>query len=267
MASATRQSIAKGKQLLQPLLAGADLKFATELFDLGAVLASSSQLRGILSDPSAESDAKKGVVNAVFGKNVSPASLEFLTSLVALRWSRPRDLVVAIEHLGVHAVASIAAANAEIAEVESSLFAFHQAITTDSELQFALADKNAPSNAKAALADALTAGKTSAEAALLIRSAVTAPGKRRASVVLGEFAKQVAEFAERLVAVVTVANKIDASQLERIEKTLSANYGRPMTVNLKVDPSILGGVRIQIAGDVIDGSVATRLQAAKLQLA
>jgi F-type H+-transporting ATPase subunit delta len=40
-----------------------------------------------------------------------------------------------------------------------------------------------------------------------------------------------------------------------------------MTVNVEVDPSILGGVRIQVAGDVIDGSIETRLKAAKLQLA
>jgi F-type H+-transporting ATPase subunit delta len=85
--------------------------------------------------------------------------------------------------------------------------------------------------------------------------------------VLGEFAKQVAAFAERLVAVVTVAGSIDKAQIARIEKSLSANYGHPMTVNVEVDPSILGGVRIQVAGDVIDGSIATRLQAAKLQLA
>ena len=267
MASATRQSIAAAKQQLTPLLAKADLKFAKELFDLGAALATSSQLRGILSDPSAESGAKSGIVKAVFGKSVSSTSLEFLTGLVALRWSRPRDLIIALEQLGVHAVASIAAKAGTIAEVESALFAFQSAITGDSELQFALADKNAPAEAKAKLAEALVGKKASKEAALLIRAAVTAPGKRRASVVLSEFAKQVAAFAERLVAVVTVAGSIDKAQIARIEKTLSTKYGHPMTVNVEVDPSILGGVRIQVAGDVIDGSIATRLKAAKLQLA
>lgn len=267
MASATRQSIATAKQQLTPLLAKADLKFAKELFDLGAALASSSQLRGSLSDPSAESAAKAAIVNAVFGKHVSKASLEFLTGLVALRWSRPSDLVVALEQLGVHTVAAIAAKAGTIAEVESSLFAFQSAITGDSELQFALADKNAPTEAKAALAEKLVGKKASKESALLIRAAVTAPGKRRASIVLGEFAKQVAAYAERLVAVVTVAGSIDKAQVGRIEKTLSSKYGHPMTVNVKVDPSIIGGVRIQVAGDVIDGSIATRLKAAKLQLA
>ena len=267
MASATRQSIATAKQQLTPLLAKADLKFAKELFDLGAALAASAQLRGSLSDPSAESAAKAGIVKAVFGKHASAASLDFLTSLVALRWTRPRDLVVALEQLGVHAVASIAAKAGTIAEVESALFAFQSAITGDSELQFALADKNAPADAKAALADKLVGKKVSKEAALLIRAAVTAPGKRRASVVLGEFAKQVAAFAERLVAVVTVAGSISKAQIGRIEKTLATNYGHPMTVNVNVDPSIIGGIRIQVAGDVIDGSIATRLQAARLQLA
>ena len=267
MASATRQSTAKAMVALKPLLAKADIKFAEELFGLGAVLASSAQLRGILSDPSAEKDAKAGVVKAVFGKTASKTSLDFLNTLVALRWSRPSDLAIALETLAVHSVASIAAAKKKLDELESALFGFQQAVDSDSELQFALADKSASEAAKSKLVDALIKGKTSAEAALLIRRAVVASGKRRASSVLEAFSKQVSAFAERLVAVVTVAAPIDAKQLTRLEKSLAATYGQSLKLNLEIDPAILGGIRVQIAGDVIDGTLVTRLNEAKLQLA
>ena len=69
MASSTRQSLAQAKEALEPLLAKADLKFAEEIFAIGAAVASSSQLRSILSDPSAEVNAKSGALNAVFGKS------------------------------------------------------------------------------------------------------------------------------------------------------------------------------------------------------
>jgi F-type H+-transporting ATPase subunit delta len=267
MASATRQSTAKAMVALKPLLAKADIKFAEELFTLGAVLASSAQLRGILSDPSADKDAKAGVVKAVFGKVASKPSLDFLNSLVVLRWSRPRDLAMALETLAVHAVASIAAAKKKLDELESSLFGFQQAIETDSELQFALADKSASEQAKTKLVDTLIKGKASAEAALLIRRAVLGSGNRRASLVLETFGKQVSAFADRLVAVVTVAAPIDAKQLARLEKSLAASYGQSLKLNLEIDPAILGGIRVQIAGDVIDGTLVSRLNEAKLQLA
>ena len=124
MASSTRQSLTAAKKALTPLLAKADLKFAEEIFAIGAAVASSSQLRSILSDPSAEAKAKSGALNAVFGKNVSGSALEFATALVELRWSTGQDLVRAFEELAVYAVAAIAANNKKINDVESELFAF-----------------------------------------------------------------------------------------------------------------------------------------------
>jgi F-type H+-transporting ATPase subunit delta len=67
--------------------------------------------------------------------------------------------------------------------------------------------------------------------------------------------------------VVTVASPINAKQLARLEKSLAKTYGQSLKLNVEIDESILGGVRIQIAGDVIDGSLSNRLNAAKLQLA
>lgn len=267
MASATRQSTAKALAALKPLLAKADIKFADELFAVGAVLASSAQLRGILSDPSAELDAKAGVVKAVFGKTASKASLDFLTSLVSLRWSRPRDLVTALETLAVHTVASIAAGNKKLDALEAALFGFQQAIDTDAELQFALADKNASAEAKTKLVESLIKGKATPEASLLILRAINGSGSRRASTVLEAYGKQVSAFAERLVAVVTVAQPISDKQIARLEKSLATAYGQSLKLNIEINPAILGGVRVQIAGDVIDGTLSSRLNEAKLQLA
>lgn len=267
MASATRASLAKAQSALKPLLASADIKFADELFSLGEILASSSQLRGILSDPSAEQDAKAGVIKSVFGKVASKPALDFLSALVALRWSKPSDMVAAVETLAVHTVASIADKAKKLDVLESTLFAFQQAVDTDPELQFALADKLGGAEAKSKLVEALLKGKSTPEATLLVRRAVVGARKRSVSAVLQSFGKQVSAYVERLVAVVTVAQPISDKQLDRLGKSLAKTYGHSLKLNVEIDESILGGVRIQIDGDVIDGSLSNRLNAAKLQLA
>jgi len=267
MASSTRQSLAAAKEALSPQLASADLKFAEEIFAIGSAIASSGQLRSILSDPSAEAKAKSGALTAVFGKSVSAAALEFANSLVALRWSTGQDLVAAFEQLAVFTVAAIAAKSKHLASVESELFAFQLAVDADQELQFALGSAAATDEAKISLVDALLKGKASEEAAVLIRRAVTGTRRRRVVVTLDQFGKQVSAYAERLVATVTVASPITAKQLERLEAALAKSYGHSLKLNVEVDESILGGMKVQVGGEILDGSLSARLLQAKLQLA
>lgn len=267
MASSTRQSLASAKAALQPLLATADLTLASQLFSVAGAVAGSAQLRNLLSDPSAEEMAKSGAVSAVFGKAVSAPVLQFVTSLVALRWSKGSDLVASLEQLGVIAAANVAAKNGTVEALSNELFAFQNAIETNSELQFALASKTATTEARTNLVTALLGNKASAEATLLIKQAVTATHKLRASVVLDHFGKHVAQVAQSLVATVKVAQPLNEKQLSRLQAALTKLYGSSVKLNVEHDPSIIGGVRIQIADEIIDGSLISRLNQAKLSLA
>jgi F-type H+-transporting ATPase subunit delta len=263
MASSTRQSLAAAKEALNPLLAKADLKFAEEIFVIGAAVASSAQLRSILSDPSAEAKAKSGALTAVFGKGVSASALEFSNSLVALRWSTGQDLVAAFEQLAVFTAAKAKT----LSKVESEIFAFQTAVDSDQELQFALGNNAASDDAKIALVNSLLKGKATEEASVLIRRAVTGARRRRVAVALEQFGKQVSAYAERLVATVTVAAPVSVKQLERLEAILAKSYGHSLKLNVEVDESILGGMKVQVGGEILDGSLSARLLQAKLQLA
>ncbi|MFM6980691.1 MAG: F0F1 ATP synthase subunit delta [Micrococcales bacterium] len=266
MASSTRQSLAAAKANLGSKLESANLEVANDLFSVAASVAGSAQLRSLLSDPSAELKAKSGAVSAVFAKRVSADAIELVTALVALRWSKGSDLVAAIEQFAVQVVSANAAKAKNLEAVESELFAFIEAIDNNSELQFALASKQATDEAKVALVDGLIKG-ASKEASVLIRQAVLAARKVRASLVLNQFAKWVSAYAARLVATVTVAQPLTASQASQLEETLAKQYHAAIKLNVQVDSSIIGGVVVQIGEEIIDGSLASRLNQARLQLA
>jgi len=62
------------------------------------------------------------------------------------------------------------------------------------------------------------------------------------------------------VAQVTTAIAIDDGQKAQIATRLSRRLGKTVTLETRVDPSILGGVVAQIGDNVIDGSVRGRLE-------
>ena len=267
MASSTRQALQAATSALTPLLKNADLKFAEELLSIGVALSTSIQLRNILSDPSGADKAKHGALNAVFGKRVSKEALAFAQHLSGLRWSKGGDLVSAFEQLGVFTVASIAASNKELSNLEGELFSVQQVIDSDEALQQAFSSRQASTASKVELIRQLTGNKVSASTELLVRFAVEGARHRRLSLVLEGYGKQVSAFAERLVATITVAAPLEQSQLERLEKVLAKTYGQELNLNVEIDPSVLGGVKVQVSGEIIDGSVATRLNQARMQLA
>jgi len=267
MASSTRQALAAAKEAISPLLGKADLRFAEELFTIGAAIASSIQLRNLLSDPSGEEKSKQGALAAVFGKAISKEALAFANKLSGLRWSKGSDLVSAFEQMGVYVVASIASRDKTLAELEDQLFAARSVVDSSQELQQALSSRQASVESKVELVSALFKGKLSAASALLVRFAVIGSRQHKLSEVLEAFGKQVSAVADRLVATVTVAAPLSAAQQNRLEAALSASYGTELNLNVEIDPSILGGVKVQVSGEIIDGSVAARLNQAKLQLA
>ena len=76
-----------------------------------------------------------------------------------------------------------------------------------------------------------------------------------------------ADAAGSLVATVTAATPPSAAQLEKLQASLAVKYGRAPRINLILDPSLLGGLRVQLGDEVIDGSVASRLADLRLRLA
>ena len=67
-------------------------------------------------------------------------------------------------------------------------------------------------------------------------------------------------------ATVTTAVELDADRRAQLEQRLSAQTGKQVSVETRVDPSILGGVVVRIGDRLLDGSTRTRLRHLRGQL-
>jgi F-type H+-transporting ATPase subunit delta len=56
------------------------------------------------------------------------------------------------------------------------------------------------------------------------------------------------------------------TQRTRLATVLSRIYSHPVAVQLNIDPALLGGLQIAVGDEVIDGSISSRLTAARTGL-
>ena len=61
-------------------------------------------------------------------------------------------------------------------------------------------------------------------------------------------------------AVVSTPGSLSAEALQVISAKYTALYGRPVSAVVKIDPSLIAGVRVRVGDDVYDASVAGCLQ-------
>lgn len=263
MGSATRGALAASRAELASL-GTVDLATASELFSAGRIIGESSQLISILSDSAIEPDEKQAALKAVFGSSLGEKSLALLGVAVSNRWSRQDDLLAGIEELGFRVAAESAPASVNI---DAELFTFGEAVNSDAELELAVSSKLGSTDSKVALVEALLAKKVSPQTLAIVRHLMQQPRGRRIGELLRTAASIVADQANLSVATVTSATPVAAPQLKRLQEGLAKNYGRELKINLVVDPALIGGLRVQVGDDVIDGSVASKLKELRLQLA
>jgi F-type H+-transporting ATPase subunit delta len=241
-------------------------RVADDLFGVAALLGDEPGLRRTLTDLSLPADAKAGLVHQVFGGKLDHASVDVLASAAGRRWASTRDLGDALEHLGVIAVVKAADAAGEGDRLEDDLFGFGRLVSTNPELRDALSDPSRSVADKRQLLRGLLEGKVTAGTLTLAEQSVSG-FHRTVAVAVDEYQKIAAEQRQRMVALVRVAQPLGAGEAERLVRALSRQYDRPIHLNVVVDPGVIGGIRVEVGDDVIDGTVASRLDDARRRLA
>lgn len=262
MGSATRGALA-GTRAELASAGRAELPVAGDLLAATRVIGATPHLRTALTDNEAEVADKRALIERVFGGKVAPEAIALLVSASSQRWSSASDFLSGLEELGLR----VAADAAGEAEVDAELYSFQRTVAADAELELALGSKLGSTDAKVKLVDRLLGPTASPATTLIVRHLVQQPRGRRVGEMLRGVARVVADQRGFDVATVTSAVPLTDDQVARLEQTLGAQAGRRIRFDSVVDPSVLGGVRVQIGDDVIDGSVASRLNDLRQKLA
>jgi F-type H+-transporting ATPase subunit delta len=270
MRGSSRASLASAEERLEALLGApyADrTAIADGLFAVAALLDQNVTLRRALTDPSQEGEAKAGLANRLLEGKLPGGVVDLVAGLARSRWAQARDLADACEQLAVTALMAAAEAEGRLDRVEDELFRFGRVVNADPQLRSALADRRGSVERRTQLLHQLLADKVAPETLRLARQAVLAARGLNLEAALTHYGQLAARRREQLVAHVLVALPLEEAQRDRLTAALRQMYGRPVHLNVDVNPDVLGGIRVEIGDEVLDGTVGRRLDDARRRLA
>lgn len=243
------------------------IEFATpgELFALVDAIDSQSALKRAFTDPAASVEAKQGLAQRLFAGKVGAQTMSVFTQAVGLRWRSGRSLVDAIERQAVRAELTSAQAQGQLETVMDELFQFEGAVKASPELRTALADASRPLQARQQLVDDLLKSKASGWTTSLATRAA-AGRNRNFENTISRYLQIASQLRNRGIAKVTVARPMGDDQQARLRAALERIAGRRVDLQFTIDPTVLGGVRVVLDDEVIQGTIADRLEQARRQL-
>ena len=271
LGGASRQSLAAARSALDSVLkasSAADASaLATDLFAVVAALDSSTPLRRAITDGSRDAASKSKLAADLFGKAISASALKLVSDLAALRWSSPSNLGDVLEQLAVEAEASAANSANELDRLEEELFAFSRIVVSDGELRQALNSTKYSSEGKRVLVAKLLGAKIAPSTTRVIGHLVSGLRGRNIESTIAFYSAATAARKERAIAFVRSAVALTDAQKEKLTKTLSEKLGQPVRLNVEIDTTVLGGISIRFADELIDATIVSRLADAGRALA
>ena len=269
MRGASRASYAELRERLDAGVTSAAAAEQTgdELFAVTRLFDSEHGLRRALADPTKPPEEKAAVAGRLLHGKVAAETEELVVAAVSARWASSGDLADAIEQLAVDAMVLAAEAEDGLDDLEDGLFRFGRVVSANPDLRAALADPSLPADGKQELLRTLLDGKVTPVTLGLIGQMVTHPRGRPLTVALDMCAEAAARRRQQLIALVRTAVELSASQRRRLAQALARSYGHDVHLDVVVDPSVVGGISVQIGDELIDGTAASRLAAVRRRLA
>jgi F-type H+-transporting ATPase subunit delta len=242
-------------------------RLGDELFAVVGLLDTEHGLRRALSDPGKPAAEKAAVTSALLHGKIAGRTESLVVAAAESRWATSGNMVDAIEQLAVEAMVLAAEAENGLDDLEDGLFRFGRVVSGEPQLRAALASTYLPADRKEQLLTALLRGKVTAVSLRLITQMVVHPRGRGLTGALDMCASLAARRRQQLIAVVRSAVELSATQRRRLADALAASYGHPVHLNVVIDPSVVGGISVQIGDELIDGTAASRLSAVRRKLA
>jgi ATP synthase F0 subunit b len=270
--SASRESLAALVAKFDEVTAGLGAEqlstVASDLASVVKLLTREKILTRHLADPADNPAAKLGLLETLLEGKVNDTALELLKAAVAGRWSADNNLVDAVEHVARLALLVRAERERQADEVEEQLFRFSRVLDAQPRLGTLLSDYTAPAAGRVKLlTDVLESGSgvNPTTAQLLSQTMELLRGERAEDAAL-ELAELAVARRGEVVAHVGAAAGLSDSQRTRLTEVLTRIYGHPVSVQLQINPELLGGLNIAVGDEIIDGTLSSKLAAAETKL-
>ena len=219
-----------------------------------------------LAEASGQTDAKKALLQQLIGGKVGAAALDLLDAAVSIRWSTTADFVDSVEHLARLSLMVRAERENQAEEVAEQLFRFSRVLESQPQLNTLLSDFSAPADGRVSLLRSVLGSGAGDTAGALLAQTVELLRGQRADDAVAQLAELAITRRGELVAEVSAAADLTESQRTRLTAVLARIYHHPVSIQLNVDPALLGGLAVTVGDEVIDGTLSARLTAAENKL-
>ena len=236
-------------------------RIGNELFSVTNVLDRNIRLERALTDPSRPVEDKVALLNKLVGDQAHEMTMEILTDLVGRRWSRVSDIANAVEDFGVDGMMYYADATDATLQVSIELAELHSALLNLPVIRSGLSSDRAPAEARIKLLYSLVGNKDLNKVTMrLAEHAACNPRNRRYLSTIHWLINKFSRHMGESMVTVTTAAPLNQEQIDKLIAVYSKKLGRPVHINSNVDPTVIGGMRIEIGDEVTDNTVVAQLQ-------
>jgi F-type H+-transporting ATPase subunit delta len=137
-----------------------------------------------------------------------------------------------------------------------------RAISTSFELRSALITAGAEKAKAALIAELLGKNSSSSSTTRLVNHVVNNWRGRSVEAAFDDYLYALAARRNRLIAVARTAVALTSAQYDRLVTALTNQLGQPVRVNVEVDPSVIGGLSVKFADELVDGTLVNRIASA-----
>ena len=236
-------------------------RIGNELFTITNVLDHNIQLERALTDPSRPVEDKVAVVKTLIGDQAHPLVMEIMSDLVSRRWSRVSDIANAVEDFGVDGMMYYADHTNTTLQVSVELAELHSALLNLPVVRTKLYDATVPSEARVKLLYSLIGDADFTKVTKRLAEHATCNLRNRRYLqtiqwLINKFSRHMGES----MVTVTTATPLSKEQVEKLVAIYTVKTGHSVHINSVVDPTVMGGMRIQVGDEVTDNTVVAQLQ-------
>jgi F-type H+-transporting ATPase subunit delta len=183
-----------------------------------------------------------------------------MTSICRRDFGSDEGFLSALEDIAIEGILYSANKDQRLDLVEKEMYWILEMMTEETDLNKVLSDNTIPRRRRLKIIDVLFRDKVDKRTFALLKHATSYVSKRRFWQNLYWMCNLISTKKHKVVAHVTSGHAFTDQQRERLGRVLEQKYHRAVEVAVTIDPKLIGGVKIQIGSEFMDGTIRGKLE-------